>query len=93
MLQKIFFCYGIILVFFSSAINKLIKRKVINSGHGAMSVFVGLRGTAEELGIKAHNIWAFTGWVVHYIIIIQYCNGLQYLLNCYMVCILLNHIS
>ena len=28
-----------------------------------MSLFVGLRGTAEELDIKAQNIWAFTGLV------------------------------
>ncbi len=28
-----------------------------------MSLFVGLRGTAEELDIKAQNIWAFTGFV------------------------------
>lgn len=30
-------------------------------GVGCLSVFIGLRGTAEELGLKAQNVWAFTG--------------------------------
>jgi hypothetical protein len=25
-----------------------------------LSVFIGLRGTAEELGLKAENLWVFT---------------------------------
>jgi len=32
----------------------------VNSGVGAMSIFVGLDGTNEELGLKATNSWAFT---------------------------------
>ena len=44
-------------------IYKLIGKR-IRSGQGAMSLFVGLKGTAEELGIKAQNMWAFTGYVV-----------------------------
>merc|ERR1719494_1243910 len=30
----------------------------VNSGVGAMSIFVGLDGTNEELGLKATNSWA-----------------------------------
>lgn len=30
-------------------------------GIGCLSVFIGLRGTAEELDLKAQNVWAFTG--------------------------------
>lgn len=29
-------------------------------GIGCLSVFIGLRGTAEELGLKAENLWVFT---------------------------------
>lgn len=29
-------------------------------GIGCLSVFIGLRGTSEELGLKAQNVWAFT---------------------------------
>lgn len=43
-----------------TSIFPLIKRKKVKSGVGAMSLFVGLRGTTEELGLKANNIWAFT---------------------------------
>ena len=32
----------------------------VRHGHAAMSVFVGLDGTKEELGLKAQNYWAFT---------------------------------
>jgi len=28
---------------------------------GCLSIFIGLKGTAEELGLKAQNVWAFTG--------------------------------
>lgn len=31
----------------------------VKSGPGAMSIFVGLEGTNEELDLKATNIWAF----------------------------------
>ena len=30
-------------------------------GVGCFSVFVGLRGTTEELGLTAQNIWAYNG--------------------------------
>ena len=40
-------------------ISKLIHKK-IKSGVGAMSLFVGLNGTQEELKLKQHNYWAFT---------------------------------
>lgn len=30
-------------------------------GIGCLSVFIGLRGTTEELGLKAQNVWAFNG--------------------------------
>jgi all-trans-retinol 13,14-reductase len=29
-------------------------------GVGCLSAFIGLRGTAEELGLKAENLWVFT---------------------------------
>ncbi|XP_078690804.1 all-trans-retinol 13,14-reductase-like [Branchiostoma floridae x Branchiostoma belcheri] len=32
----------------------------VRHGVGAVSLFVGLRGTKEELGLKAQNCWAFT---------------------------------
>ena len=41
----------------------MINKNTLKSGWGAMSLFVGLRGTAEELGLKAQNVWAFTGLV------------------------------
>jgi len=44
-----------------SGFSRMIKTKKVQSGIGAMSIFVGLRGSAEELGIKPQNIWAFTG--------------------------------
>ncbi|XP_077979087.1 all-trans-retinol 13,14-reductase-like [Glandiceps talaboti] len=34
--------------------------KDIRHGPGAMSLFVGLKGTKEELGLKASNWWCFT---------------------------------
>lgn len=36
---------------------KLLKR--VRPGLGLMSVFIGLDGTKEELGLKATNVWAF----------------------------------
>lgn len=30
-------------------------------GIGCLCVFIGLRGTTEELGLKAQNVWAFNG--------------------------------
>ncbi|XP_022085438.1 putative all-trans-retinol 13,14-reductase [Acanthaster planci] len=33
----------------------------VQHGVGAMSVFVGLKGTKEELGLPAGQVWAFTG--------------------------------
>ena len=35
--------------------------KSVKSGVGAITLYVGLKGTAEELGIKSQNYWAFTG--------------------------------
>ena len=40
----------------SKFINKNVK-----SGVGAMSLFVGLKGTQEKLKLQQQNIWAFTG--------------------------------
>ncbi len=56
------FCSRIVSVT-SLGIDKMICKNTVKSGWGAMSLFVGLRGTAEELGLKAQNIWAFTGCV------------------------------
>lgn len=39
---------------------ELLDDKMIQSGVGAISLFVGLRGTNEELGLRASNMWAFT---------------------------------
>eukprot|EP00058_Branchiostoma_floridae_P011488 XP_002596976.1 hypothetical protein BRAFLDRAFT_121336 [Branchiostoma floridae] len=33
----------------------------VSPGLGAFSVFVGLTGTSQELGLKAHNAWMFPG--------------------------------
>ncbi|CAH1237999.1 RETSAT [Branchiostoma lanceolatum] len=33
----------------------------VKPGVGALSVFIGLKGTKEELGLKAQNTWAFMG--------------------------------
>jgi len=33
----------------------------VESGNAALSVFVGLKGSNEELGLKATNTWAFSG--------------------------------
>lgn len=33
----------------------------LKPGIGCFSVFIGLKGTTAELGLKAQNIWAFTG--------------------------------
>jgi len=38
----------------------LMQDRSIESGVGAFSLFVGLKGTTEELGLKAQNLWAFT---------------------------------
>lgn len=43
-----------------SPINDIIKEtKGVKPGLGAMSVYVGLKGSKEELGLKAQNVWAF----------------------------------
>lgn len=39
----------------------LLKTKAVRHGYGAMSVYVGLKGSKEEFGLKASNVWAFTG--------------------------------
>lgn len=36
-------------------------------GIGNLSVFIGLRGTTEELGLKAQNVWAFTSSGMDYV--------------------------
>ncbi len=46
---------------YPTGIAKLIQKNTVRSGVGAMSLFVGLRGSKEELGLKAVNTWAFTG--------------------------------
>ncbi|KAI9564725.1 hypothetical protein GHT06_008466 [Daphnia sinensis] len=35
--------------------------KTIKPSHGNLSIFVGLRGTPEELGLTAQNIWIYNG--------------------------------
>ena len=42
----------------SYGLKDLVKR--VRPGFGLMSVFIGLDGTKEELGLKASNVWAFT---------------------------------
>ncbi|XP_071803253.1 all-trans-retinol 13,14-reductase-like [Asterias amurensis] len=37
------------------------KHKGAQHGVGAMSVFIGLKGTKEELNLPAGQVWAFTG--------------------------------
>jgi len=43
-----------------SSISRLIGTK-IEAGIGCISLFVGLDGTTEQLKIKPHNTWAYTG--------------------------------
>lgn len=38
----------------------LLKTKAVRHGFGAMSVYVGLKGTKEDFRLKASNVWAFT---------------------------------
>ena len=45
----------------------------IKPGLGYMSVFIGLDGTKEELGLKASNVWAFKGPDAESLLN-QYCN-------------------
>lgn len=33
---------------------------MVHNGDGGLSVFIGLEGTKEELGLKADNYWIFT---------------------------------
>ncbi|XP_064648110.1 all-trans-retinol 13,14-reductase-like [Lineus longissimus] len=42
-----------------SAIYKLLQRNAVKSGMSMISVFAGLKGTTEELGLKKQNVWAF----------------------------------
>lgn len=42
------------------AVFDLMKDRSIEHGVGALSLFVGLKGTTEELGLRANNLWAFT---------------------------------
>lgn len=39
----------------------LLKTKGVRHGYGALSVYVGLKGTKKDFGLKAQNVWAFTG--------------------------------
>lgn len=39
---------------------KLLKSEGVRHGYAAMSVYVGLKGTKEDFGLKATNVWAFT---------------------------------
>lgn len=49
--------------------------KQVQNGVGAMSIFVGLKGTQEELNVKvASNIWSFTDYDVNDICA-KYMNG------------------
>ena len=60
----------ILFYFLFQGIDKMINKKTVTSGWGAMSMFVGLRGETEELGLKAQNIWAFSGQVTFNMILI-----------------------
>ncbi|KAK3740160.1 hypothetical protein QZH41_014090, partial [Actinostola sp. cb2023] len=40
--------------------NIMKSTKGIKHGIGAMSVYIGLKGSKKDLGIKASNVWAFT---------------------------------
>nr|CAH0101002.1 unnamed protein product [Daphnia galeata] len=41
-------------------------------GIGSLNVFIGLRGTAEELGLKAENLWVFTESSIEEILIREF---------------------
>lgn len=43
-----------------SPLYKSMKDKQIKAGMGCLSLFVGLKGSAEELKIKGQNVWAYT---------------------------------
>ena len=38
--------------------------KSMKPGVGCLSVFIGLRGTTEELGLKAENLWIYDDSIV-----------------------------
>ena len=38
----------------------MLKTKAVRHGYGAISLYVGLKGTKEDFGLKATNVWAFT---------------------------------
>ncbi|XP_014673647.1 PREDICTED: putative all-trans-retinol 13,14-reductase [Priapulus caudatus] len=42
-----------------SYMHPLIEKGKIKHGHGAMSLFVGLKGGTKELGLSKVNIWAY----------------------------------
>lgn len=42
----------------NSAIQKQLG--MVQNGDGGLSVFIGLDGTKEELGLKADNYWIFS---------------------------------
>lgn len=46
-----------------AAVAPLLRKGQIKTGYAAASLFVGLRGNAKELGLKAQNIWSFTEYV------------------------------
>ncbi|CAD5121492.1 DgyrCDS9997 [Dimorphilus gyrociliatus] len=43
-----------------SPLYKSMTNKHIKAGMGCLSLFVGLKGSSKELGIKGQNIWAYT---------------------------------
>ncbi|XP_067950761.1 all-trans-retinol 13,14-reductase-like [Watersipora subatra] len=47
-------------IFAKSSIAPLLTRNDVRLGPAALSLFVGVKGSAEELGLKAQNVWAFT---------------------------------
>ena len=44
----------------SDTMRNVFQTKGVRHGLGSMSVYAGLKGTKEELGLKASNVWAFT---------------------------------
>ncbi len=54
---------------------------MMKNGEGGLSIFLGLTGTKEELGLKADNYWIFTEnnfdelYVASHLISVPCCNS------------------
>ena len=43
-----------------SSLNRMVTEKKVKSSLACLQVFVGLKGSPEELKLKAQNVWAYS---------------------------------